>query len=355
MKPECSAAMKKALITGITGQDGSYLAELLLAKGYAVHGLVRRASAFNRSRIDHLRTEENQKTGRLTLHYGELSDATSFHRLLHKIAPDEVYHLAGQSHVGLSFEIPEVTFQENAMATLHLLESLRELRGQTRLYLAISSEVFGAPEAGPQTERSPLAPRNPYGAAKAFALNLGRIYRESHGLFVANGILYNHESPRRGENFLTRKISAGVARIAAGDTAPITLGNLEGQRDWGYAPEYVQGMWQMLQAETPDDFLLATGELTTVRAFTAAAFAAGGIPIAFEGSGMDERARRIDSGKIVVEVSARFYRPVDATHLHGDSTKARDALGWVAQTRGAALASIMVAADQTLLAEGAKA
>ena len=349
MSLDSSANMKKALITGITGQDGSYLTELLLGKGYAVHGLVRRASAFNRSRIDHLRTEENLQAGRLTLHYGELSDVTSFHRLLHKIEPDEVYHLAGQSHVGLSFEIPEVTCQENAMATLHLLESLRELGGARRLYLAISSEIFGAPELGPQTEDSPIAPRSPYGAAKAFAWNMGRIYRESHGLFVANGILYNHESPRRGENFLTRKISAGVAKIGAGETKPIALGNLDGRRDWGYAPEYVEGMWRMLQVDTPDDFILATGELTTVRMFTEAAFAASGVPIEFSGHGVEEKGRRRDNGEVVVEVSPRFYRPVDAENLCGDASKARERLEWEAQTRTVGLAAMMVAADQALL------
>jgi len=345
---DSSARMKKALITGITGQDGSYLAELLLGKGYAVHGLVRRASAFNRSRIDHLRTDESLAEGRLTLHYGELSDVTSFHRLLHKIEPDEVYHLAGQSHVGLSFEIPEVTCQENAMATLHLLEAIRELGGNTRLYLAISSEIFGAPDVGPQTEKSPIMPRNPYGAAKAFALNMGRIYRESHGLFVANGILYNHESPRRGENFVTRKITAGVARITTGDPRPIELGNLDGRRDWGYAPEYVEGMWRMLQAEDADDFLLATGKATTAREFTAAAFAAGGIPIEFSGSETDEIGRRHDNGEVVVKVSPRFYRPVDSGNLRGDASKAKERLGWVAETHATQLAQMMVAADRAL-------
>ena len=337
--------MKKALITGITGQDGSYLAELLLSKGYAVHGLVRRASAFNRSRIDHLRADENLATGRLTLHYGELSDATSFHRLLHKIEPDEVYHLAGQSHVGLSFEIPEVTCQENGMATLHLLESLRELGGATKLYLAISSEIFGNPQSESQDENSPVAPRNPYGAAKAFAMNLGRIYRESHGLFVANGILYNHESPRRGENFVTRKISAGVARIALGDSGPIELGNLDGRRDWGFAPEYVEGMWRMLQHDEADDFLLATGRVTTARDFARAAFEAAGISVDFSGKGLDEVGLRRDNGQVVINVSSRFYRPVDAGNLRGDATKAQKLLGWEAKTDAGGLARMMVEAD----------
>lgn len=337
--------MKKAFITGITGQDGSYLAELLLAKGYAVHGLVRRASAYNRSRIDHLRTDENLREGRLVLHYGELNDLTSFHRLLHKIDPQEIYHLAGQSHVGLSFDLPEVTCLENGMATLHLLEAMREMKSDVRLYIAASSEIFGAPESGPQTEATPLAPRNPYGAAKAFAFNLGRIYRESHGLFVTNGILYNHESPRRGENFVTKKIASSVARIAAGEQARVELGNLAGCRDWGFAGEYVEGMWKMLQAESADDFLLATGRLTTVREFTAAAFAVAEIPVEFSGEGIDEVARRTDTGEVVLRVDPKFYRPVDASHLVGDASKAQTQLSWVPQTIGTDLAKLLVEAE----------
>jgi len=337
--------MKKALITGITGQDGSYLAELLLEKGYAVHGLVRRASAYNRSRIDHLRTDDNLESGRLVLHYGELNDLTSFHRLLHQIEPQEIYHLAGQSHVGLSFDLPEVTCHENGMATLHLLEAMRELKTEARLYLAASSEVFGAPEHGPQHEATPLNPRNPYGAAKAFALNLGRIYRDSHGRFVANGIAYNHESPRRGENFVTRKIAMGVAKIARGGAEVIELGNLDGRRDWGYAPEYVTGMWQMLQAETGDDYVLASGTTTSVREFARAAFASVGISLEFSGTGVNEIGTRSDTGEIVLRVKQKFYRPVDATQLFGDATKARRELNWKAKTTAEDLAKLMVAAE----------
>ncbi|WP_221031931.1 GDP-mannose 4,6-dehydratase [Actomonas aquatica] len=339
--------MKKAFITGITGQDGSYLAELLLAKGYAVHGLVRRASAYNRSRIDHLRTDENVGSGRLVLHYGELNDVTSFHRLLHKIEPAEIYHLAGQSHVGLSFELPEVTCLENGMATLHLLESMRELDTSTRLYLAQSSEIFGAPEGeDPQDETTPVAPRNPYGCAKVFSMQLGKVYRESHGLFVCNGIAFNHESPRRGENFVTRKISMGAARIAAGDEAVIELGNLDGRRDWGYAPEYVEAMWRMLQQDRADDFVLATGRTHTVREFAAAAFAAVGVPVDFQGQGVEEVARRRDNGAIVLRVSPRYFRPVDAVSLRGNPAKAKAELGWKAQTQGADLAALMVEAER---------
>ncbi len=337
--------MQKAFITGITGQDGSYLAELLLAKGYAVHGLVRRASAYNRSRIDHLRTPDYTDSGRLTLHYGELNDLTSFHRLLHRIEPHEIYHLAGQSHVGLSYELPEVTCLENGMATLHLLEAVRELGNGPRVFIAASSEIFGAPESGPQDEATPMNPRNPYGAAKAFALNLGRIYRESHGLFVANGIAYNHESPRRGENFVTQKIAMGVRAIAHGGSAPLELGNLDGTRDWGYAAEYVEAMWRMLQADQASDYVIATGQATSVREFATAAFAAVGIDIAFEGTGQDEIARRSDRGEIVLRVAPKFFRPVDASHLVGNAGKAERELGWKPQTTGTRLAHLMTEAQ----------
>jgi GDPmannose 4,6-dehydratase len=337
--------MKKAFITGITGQDGSYLAELLLAKGYAVHGLVRRASAYNRSRIDHLRTDENVGSGRLVLHYGELNDLTSFHRLLHKIDPQEVYHLAGQSHVGLSFELPEVTCLENGMATLHLLEAIREMKSAARIYLAASSEVFGSPTTGPQTELTPLCPTNPYGVAKTMATNLGRVYREAHGLFVSNGIAYNHESPRRGENFVTRKIAIGVARQVKGEGGVIELGNLAGRRDWGYAPEYVECMWRMLQAPAASDYVIATGVAHAVRDFASAAFRSVGVPVEFAGSGVNETARRSDTGEIVLAVNPKFYRPVDATHLVGDAAKAQRELDWIPQTQAPDLAKIMAEAE----------
>ena len=317
----------------------------MLKKGYAVHGLVRRASSYNRSRIDHLRTEENLESGRLTLHYGELNDLTSFHRLLHKVEPDEIYHLAGQSHVGLSFEIPEITCLENGMATLHLLEAMRELETPARLYIAASSEIFGTPETAPQTEETPVNPRNPYGAAKAFAFNLGRIYRESHGIFVANGILYNHESPRRGENFVTRKITRSAVQIARGDLDSIELGNLDGRRDWGYAAEYVEGMWRMLQADKADDYLLATGVATSVRDFAHAAFTAAGVSLRFEGEGVAETGIREDDGRTVITVSPKFYRPVDAGHLCGDASKAKADLGWEAKTSATDLAALMVQAE----------
>lgn len=336
--------MKKAFITGITGQDGSYLTELLLEKGYAVHGLVRRASTYNRSRIDHLRTDENLHSGRLVLHYGELNDLTSFHRLLHKIDPAEIYHLAGQSHVGLSFDLPEVTCLENGLATLHLLEALREMKSGARLYIAASSEVFGSPEEAPQTEQTPFLPTNPYGVAKTMAINLGRVYRDSHDLFVANGIAYNHESPRRGENFVTQKISQATARIARGGNQPVELGNLDSRRDWGYAPEYVDCMWRSLQHSVADDYVLATGSTYSVRQFAEAAFESVGISLEWSGEGRDEVARSADQGQEVLRVVDRFFRPVDARNLRGDPSKALRDLGWKATTGISEIARTMVEA-----------
>ena len=366
MNNEPSSAARTALITGITGQDGSYLAELLLAKGYAVHGLVRRASMFNRSRIDHLRAGSAQlpasssdlpapgsklaaQSSRLILHYGDLNDLTSVRRLLKKISPAEVYHLAGQSHVGLSFEIPEVTCQENAMATLGLLEAMRDLDYPVRFYHAASSEIFGIPTVSPQTGETPFNPVNPYGCAKAFATQLCRIYRTSYGLFACSGIAYNHESPRRGENFVTRKISLGAVRIKAGRQTTLELGNLESRRDWGYAPEYVTAMWRMLQQEKPRDYLLATGQACSVREFAIAAFEAVGLPLVFEGRGIAEIGRRTDTGAVVVKVDPRYYRPADSSHLVGDASVTRVDLGWSPKTVGAAVARLMAEADTKAL------
>ena len=319
---------KSAFITGITGQDGSYLAELLLEKGYTVHGLVRRASMFNRSRIEHLRTGAPAGEERLFLHYGELNDQTSLRRLLRKIRPDEVYHLAGQSHVGLSFEIPEVTCHENAMATLGLLESLRDLDYPVRLYHAASSEIFGAPKISPQNEETPFNPVNPYGCAKAFATQLCRVYRQSHGLFVCSGIAYNHESPRRGENFVTRKITRAAARIKLGLQKELVLGNLDAQRDWGYAKEYVEAMWLTLQQHKPDDYVLATNEVHSIRDFLDAAFGHAGL-----------------DWKNCVRFDERLLRPTEAQLLRGDYAKAKAKLGWEPQIRMKALAALMVDAD----------
>lgn len=340
-----SRTHRSAFITGITGQDGSYLTEHLLAQGYTVHGLVRRASMFNRSRIDKIRARQEYPADQLVLHYGDLSDLTSVRRLLRQISPREVYHLAGQSHVGLSFEIPEVTCHEIGMATLGLLEALRDLDYPVRFYHAASSEIFGSPVVSPQTENSPFNPVNPYGCAKAFATQLCRVYRRAYGIFSCSGIAYNHESPRRGENFVTRKITLGATRIRHGRQAVLHLGNLEAKRDWGYAPEYVVAMWRMLQLESPEDFVLATGRACSIREFVAAAFAENGLELAFEGRGVEEIARRKDTGEVVVKVDSRYFRPIESSELVGDASLARKSLGWAPQTIGTDVASLMARAE----------
>ena len=302
---------KVALITGITGQDGSYLAELLLEKGYTVHGIVRRTSNLLRSRIDHLRRDEEIYARRLFLHYGDLSDSTTLSRIVADVQPRELYHLAGQSHVGLSFEIPESTCEEAGMATLRLLEIVRAQPQPIRFYHASSSEIFGDASEIPQTESTPLRPTSPYGCAKAFATQLTRVYRESYGLFVCNGILYNHESPRRGENFVTRKIARAAARIARNVESELVLGNIDAERDWGRAQDYVQAMWLMLQHPTPDDYVVATGELHSVREFVEAAFAV-----------VDLRWQKY------VKHNSAFDRPTEPAQLVGCSDKIRKTLGW---------------------------
>lgn len=334
---------RSALILGITGQDGSYLAEYLLAQGYAVHGLVRRASMFNRSRIEHLRAAAGEK--KLTLHYSDLTDHTSLRRIIQKVGPREIYHLAGQSHVGLSFEIPEVTCQENANATLALLEILRDLDYPVRFYHAASSELFGAPATAPQNESTPISPVNPYGCAKAYATQMCRVYRSAYGLFAVNGIAYNHESPRRGENFVTRKITLGAARIKAGHQKEIVLGNLDAKRDWGWAPEYVEAMWRSLQAGTPRDYIFATGRECSVREFATAAFAELEIELVFKGRGKAEIARRKDTGAVVLRVDPKFYRPLESTTLVGDARLAKKLLGWTARTAGTDVARRMTRED----------
>jgi GDPmannose 4,6-dehydratase len=302
---------KTALITGITGQDGSYLAELLLGKGYAVHGVVRRTSNLLRSRIEHLRRDEDIYDKRLFLHYGDLSDGTTLRRIFSKVRPAEVYHLAGQSHVGLSFEIPESTCDEIGMATLRLLEIARDQAEPVKIYHASSSEIFGNAAESPQSETTPLRPSSPYGCAKAFATQLARVYRDSYGLFVCNGILYNHESPRRGENFVTRKIARAVARIARGLDDELVLGSLESRRDWGRAQDYVVAMWLMLQHEKPDDYIVATGETHSVREFVEAAFAVAKLP-----------------WEKYVKHSRAFDRPHDPAYLVGSAEKIKATLGW---------------------------
>jgi GDPmannose 4,6-dehydratase len=300
-----------ALITGITGQDGSYLTDLLLEKGYVVHGIVRRTSNLLRSRIEHLRRDDQIYGKKLFLHYGDLSDTTTLRRIFREVNPGEVYHLAGQSHVGLSFELPESTCDEAGMATLRLLEIIRDQLPGTKFYHASSSEIFGNAAESPQTEETPMRPTSPYGCAKAFATQLARVYRQSYGLFVCNGISYNHESPRRGENFVTRKIARGAARISRGLDVDLVLGNLESKRDWGRAQDYVVAMWLMLQHEKPDDYVVATGQAHSVREFVEAAFKVVGLPW--------EKYVKQDPG---------FDRPIEPARLVGSADKIRKGLGW---------------------------
>ncbi len=323
---------KVALITGITGQDGSYLTELLLEKGYEVHGVVRRTSNLLRSRIEHLRRDENIYERRLFLHYGDLSDGTTLRRIFAEVRPHEVYHLAGQSHVGLSFEIPESTCEEVAMATLRLLEITRDQRQPIRFYHAASSEVFGDATETPQTEETALRPVSPYGCAKAFATQLAQVYRRSYSLFVCNGILYNHESPRRGENFVTRKISRAAARIARGLDREVALGNLGNRRDWGHAQDYVRAMWLMLQHNKPDDYVVATGESHSVRDFVEAAFATVNL-----------------SWEEFVKHDAAFDRIADPTMLVGNSKKIAQTLGWKPSKNFQQLVREMVEAELALI------
>ena len=325
---------KTALITGITGQDGSYLAELLLEKGYEVHGIIRRASTFNTGRLDAIYQDPHVEDNRLKLHYGDLSDASGMARLISKIEPAEVYNLAAQSHVRVSFDAPEYTTDITATGTVRLLEAIREVGIKPRFYQASSSEMFGKVQEVPQTETTPFYPRSPYGCAKVYSFWVTVNYRESYGMHASNGILFNHESPRRGETFVTRKITRAVARIAAGLQDKLYLGNLDAKRDWGYAKEYVDAMWRMLQQDEPDDYVVATGETRTIREF---------LEIAFE---------RVDlNWEDYVEIDPRYYRPAEVELLVGDPTKAKEKLGWEAQVKFVELAKLMVDADVQLLAD----
>jgi len=325
--------MKKALITGITGQDGSYLAELLLAKDYEVHGIIRRSSTFNTSRIDHLYSDPHLNGVRFFLHYGDLSDSTNLIKLLYRLQPDEIYHLGAQSHVRVSFDIPEYTADITAVGTVRILEALRETGIPCKFYQASSSEMFGKAQEIPQTEQTPFYPRSTYAASKVFAYWMTVNYREAYGLFACNGILFNHESPRRGETFVTRKITRAIARIEAGIEKKLFLGNLEAKRDWGYAPEYVKAMWQMLQLDKPDDFVIATGQTHSVQEFLEEAFAYAGL-----------------DWKAYVDVDPRYLRPTEVDLLQGDSSKARNKFGWRPQTDFNSLIHLMVDADRKILA-----
>ena len=337
--------MKKALITGITGQDGSYLTELLLEKGYEVHGIIRRQSSQNTERIDHI-LNDPVFVDRVFLHYGDLTDSSNAHALIREIQPDEVYNLAAQSHVAVSFEVPEYTAEATGVGTIRLLEAVRQSGLPIRFYQASTSELFGGlPETAPQSEATPFYPKSPYGAAKLYSFWITKNYRESYGMFACNGILFNHESPRRGETFVTRKITLAVARITKGLQEKLTLGNLEAKRDWGFAGDYVEGMWRILQQEYPEDYVLSTNETHTVREFVEKAFAEAGVSIRWEGEGVNEKGYDAKTGKLLVDVAERFYRPAEVELLWGDSTKAERELGWKRKIGFAELVKMMVAAD----------
>ena len=337
--------MKKALITGITGQDGSYLAEILLGKGYEVHGIVRRSSSVNRARIDHLREDPAIHGKRFFLHYGDVTDTSNLNRILEKTEPDEIYNLAAQSHVKISFEVPEYTAEVDAIGTLRFLDAIRETGVKTKFYQASTSELFGKAQAIPQNEKTPFYPRSPYGVAKLYGYWIVVNYREAYGLFASNGILFNHESPRRGENFVTRKISVGAARIKLGLQKTLTVGNLDARRDWGYAPEYCEGMWLMLQQNAPGDFVLATGESHSVREFVDLAFRELGMELEWKGEGIGEKGVSATDGKVIVEIDPEYYRPTEVEHLIGDPTKAFEVLGWRPKIKFAELVKLMVEAD----------
>lgn len=338
-------AAKKALISGITGQDGSYLAELLLEKGYEVHGMIRRASTFNTHRIDHLYRDRHNKDVRMFLHYGDMTDSSNLNRLLEKIEPDEIYNLAAQSHVKVSFEVPEYTAEVDAIGTLRFLDAIKDTGLKTKFYQASTSELYGLVQEVPQTEKTPFYPRSPYGVAKLYAYWITVNYREAYGLFACNGILFNHESPRRGETFVTRKITMAAARIKAGLQDKLYLGNLDARRDWGYAPEYVEGMWLMLQHNQPHDFVLATGKTHTVRQFATLAFGELGIELEWIGKGIDEKGIDKTTGKVLVEIDPNYFRPTEVDLLVGDASKAKSLLGWEPKVGIEELVKIMVKAD----------
>jgi GDPmannose 4,6-dehydratase len=366
--------MKTALITGITGQDGSYLAELLLAKGYEVHGIIRKSSSFNTGRIDHMYSDRNILDKKLYLHYGDLVDTSALNRLLEKIEPDEIYNLAAQSHVKVSFEIPDYTAQVDALGTLRFLDAIREVGlRKVKFYQASTSELFGKVQEVPQTEETPFYPRSPYGVAKLFGYWIIVNYREAYNIFASNGILFNHESPRRGETFVTRKITRAVSRISAGLQEKLLLGNLDAKRDWGYAPEYCEGMWRILNHKKAEDFVLATGETHTVREFAETSFNEVGIKLEWRGKGAEEMgiikeinwdkanklletgdsrpaykysfSNKLKKGRTVVEIDSDYYRPTEVDLLVGNPAKAKKVLGWKAKTTFSQLVKIMIQAD----------
>ena len=339
--------MKKALITGITGQDGAYLAELLLEKGYEVHGMKRRSSSFNTGRIDHLYQDVHDKNAKFKLHYGDLTDSTNLIRLIQEIQPDEIYNLAAQSHVKVSFDCPEYTANADGLGTLRILEAIRilGLETKTKFYQASTSELYGLVQETPQKETTPFYPRSPYACAKLYAYWITVNYREGYGIYASNGILFNHESPRRGETFVTRKITRAAVRIKLGLEEKLYLGNLSSKRDWGHAKDYVEGMWRILQQDSPKDYVLATGVTTTIRDFCLVAFKEAGIELEFVGEGVDERGIDKNTGKVLVEVDPRYFRPTEVDLLLGDSSKARRELGWTPKYDLPALIKEMVRED----------
>lgn len=338
-------SMKKALITGITGQDGSYLAEFLLEKGYEVHGLRRAASVFNTERIEHLFSGSHSEKSRIHLHYGDLTDSSNLNRLLEMIKPDEIYNLGAQSHVHISFQVPEYTAEVDALGTLRFLDAIKETGIKTKFYQASTSELFGKVQETPQKETTPFYPRSPYGVAKLYAYWIVVNYREAYNLFACNGILFNHESPRRGKIFVTRKITTGIAGIKNGTQDKIYLGNLDAKRDWGYAKDYVEAMWLMLQQEKPQDFVIATGETHTVREFCELAFREAGYEIIWEGSGIDEKGKDKATGKVLVEIDPMYFRPAEVDLLIGDSSKAQKELGWKPKVGFEELVKLMMKYD----------
>jgi GDPmannose 4,6-dehydratase len=351
--------MKIALITGITGQDGSYLSEILIKKGYEVHGIIRRSSSFNTGRIDHLYNDNKILNKKLFLHYGDVTDTSNLNRLLEKTKPDEIYNLAAQSHVKVSFEIPEYTAEVDAIGTLRFLDAIRETGLKTRFYQASTSELYGKVTEIPQNEKTAFYPRSPYGVAKIYGYWIVINYREAYNLYACNGILFNHESPRRGETFVTRKITRAAARIACGFRKNLALGNLNAKRDWGYAPEYCEGMWSMLQQKEPEDYVLATGETHTVREFTEVAFNELGIKLEWKGNNEKEKGiinkidksstkiinKNIKVGDTIVEIDPTYYRPTEVEYLKGDATKAQNKLGWRPKTKFPDLVKLMVLSD----------
>lgn len=339
--------MKKALITGVTGQDGSYLSELLLLKGYEVHGIKRRASSFNTERIDHIYDDSHSSKKDFFLHYGDLTDSSNLIRIIQNVQPDEIYNLGAQSHVQVSFEIPEYTADTDAVGTLRLLEAIRLLgmEKKTKFYQASTSELYGKVQEIPQSETTPFYPRSPYGVAKLYGFWIVKNYRESYGMYACNGILFNHESPRRGGTFVTKKITRGAARIKAGIQDRLFLGNIDAKRDWGFAGDYVEGMWRMLQQDEPDDYVLATGVTSTVRDFVEMSFKALGIDINWTGSGVDEKGIDASTGKVIVEIDPVYFRPAEVDILIGDPGKAKEKLGWEPTVMLPELVKMMVEDD----------